>query len=1287
MVFTAATNSGVENTTTISEEDTRSTKRPCTAHTVVPVLVSSMRGVVGAGPTVTTTELPMPPPATGGGISGVGGLTTSAGFGATGVAVAPSVIGVGTTAAGFGARGVAVVPSAIGAGTTAAGFGATGVAVIPSVVSVGTHLAHAAGFADSEVASMLALAVPSHEVHPRTSSGASLASALTAAMPNLHSPYSFIVPTLRKQDPTAASDASAPAPQALIFASPNSRGGVGHGLDSGAGAGGGGRSGGGDGGSPAAAYGGGDGETSAAFAAFAAAVSAAACASVQDSPKPAEASTKESSPGGRGSYMGGLALGGLAINGGISNGILQRIGGVPHAREGYIAGAGASVGAGVGAVGGASSPYGFVQAGGVASGSGAMSGGVASGSGAMPGGVASSLGAIGINLGATAKLGLGTHSNGLVPPVPYSFTHPGSQPQAEALGGPGGLGTAVPGDGVAAVAEALAQGGARNNNKHRRLFDGEPGGLKHGERVHYYASKKQVLGGYVHIDPSGEGHAPKRNPYTGIFIESEGINLRQVAARLPPLPDAPPPKPSLPKSRRLKQEAGSRGRLKTPIVAPRMQVPRFASRTKCSSPCPPAPDHCPLWPLPLLLLLLKSLSLSLSLSRCRCQDLLVELDSLASSCSICYQTDFDKADFDKDGFSERTVILCDQCEREFHVGCLHSSNRCSLSEVPQGDWFCGPECTGVRDDLLELVEQGEMTCSEDGHTWQVFHGRNGEEASDEALDTVTRTLQESFVPIIDSSTNEDLLPKMVDASATGDWHFEGMFSLLLKHRGKPVCAAVLRVFGPFLAELPLIATRSSARRQGHCRVLLNAIKNQLKCMGVPTLALPAAPNAMTTWINGFGFRRAVPEELQALMSEIRLLVFPETQVLYKNLFESEDEPRNPFALAAYLFESEEEPVPRNPFAIAAAQHASSPCKAHSAVSISLRACDGTLESELGCCVKLSISITTAALPERVPEPLGQTRTTLALENHRKELASTRWGEKQQERRKASRLQQEQWDELNRMEIEAETRRVEVEEAAKRRKHKEEELREMERVEGQKLERRRRLEGRAAAGGGGGSEEGQQARRGGEAGGSKRSGEAGAGSSRRSGEAGAGGSKRSGKAGAGGNRRSGEAGAGGSRRSGEAGAGGSRRSGEAEAGSSGRFEGNGSPEASARSCGGRASPQKGTRASARHQRGGVDNQTTPQEAATSNSVPQSGNQSSGGRKEAAAASNSVPQSGNQSHGGQKEAAAASNSVPESSSQSPRERKKYLSADKCLVWEANVPTSEEGRKTRSRHSTGK
>jgi len=51
----------------------------------------------------------------------------------------------------------------------------------------------------------------------------------------------------------------------------------------------------------------------------------------------------------------------------------------------------------------------------------------------------------------------------------------------------------------------------------------------------------------------------------------------------------------------------------------------------------------------------------------------------AGGCVLCQSPDFLR-----DGFGPRTMIICDQCEREFHVGCLASTGRAHLSELPEG---------------------------------------------------------------------------------------------------------------------------------------------------------------------------------------------------------------------------------------------------------------------------------------------------------------------------------------------------------------------------------------------------------------------------------------------------------------------------------------------------------------------------------------------------------------------------------------------------------------------------
>jgi len=57
-----------------------------------------------------------------------------------------------------------------------------------------------------------------------------------------------------------------------------------------------------------------------------------------------------------------------------------------------------------------------------------------------------------------------------------------------------------------------------------------------------------------------------------------------------------------------------------------------------------------------------------------------ELDTLAGGCVLCHEVDFQRG-----GFGPRTIMLCDQCEREFHVGCLKKCGKCELDAVPEGE--------------------------------------------------------------------------------------------------------------------------------------------------------------------------------------------------------------------------------------------------------------------------------------------------------------------------------------------------------------------------------------------------------------------------------------------------------------------------------------------------------------------------------------------------------------------------------------------------------------------------
>lgn len=52
-----------------------------------------------------------------------------------------------------------------------------------------------------------------------------------------------------------------------------------------------------------------------------------------------------------------------------------------------------------------------------------------------------------------------------------------------------------------------------------------------------------------------------------------------------------------------------------------------------------------------------------------------------------------------------------------------------------------------------------------------------------------------------------------------------------------VCVLVTRVFGNMMAEVPVVSTKESARRQGHARRLMQALEELLKKVSFGNLTL------------------------------------------------------------------------------------------------------------------------------------------------------------------------------------------------------------------------------------------------------------------------------------------------------------------------------------------------------------------------------------------------------------------------------------------------------------------
>lgn len=426
----------------------------------------------------------------------------------------------------------------------------------------------------------------------------------------------------------------------------------------------------------------------------------------------------------------------------------------------------------------------------------------------------------------------------------------------------------------------------RNLNRNKRLFEGEKGGLISGMRVFYRARGENIIGGYIVINPSGQsgircdccdriiscsqfeshaGHAQRRQPYEHIYVEEEGINLKKIAARLPE-----------------RSEGG------------------------------PGGDDA--------------------------HDIYTDLDALTGGCIFCREPDFQKGEF-----GSRTIMICDQCEREYHVGCLADNGLEKLESLPEGDWFCDDICGQIHGHFKSLVASGEMNVDilmsdepqtakmlldaplQDGphsveeeeeedavngmrrssracvitpkstikdspykldlesYTWQILNGSDGTEQTDLAIEAATKILQESFDPIMDLSTNTDLLPLMINAEQHGEWDYRGVHTLLLKYMDTPVVAAIVRAFGPQMAELPLIATSKSQRRRGHAKVLVDLYQKHLHLAGVHRLVLPAAHETVAAWKGGFHFEDMPHDDVRLAKHQLKVLVFPGTEMLWKTI--------------------------------------------------------------------------------------------------------------------------------------------------------------------------------------------------------------------------------------------------------------------------------------------------------------------------------------------------------------------------------------------------------------------
>eukprot|EP00899_Mesostigma_viride_P013452 jgi/Mesvir1/22107/Mv25776-RA.2 len=141
-------------------------------------------------------------------------------------------------------------------------------------------------------------------------------------------------------------------------------------------------------------------------------------------------------------------------------------------------------------------------------------------------------------------------------------------------------------------------------------------------------------------------------------------------------------------------------------------------------------------------------------------------------------------------------------------------------------------------------------------------------------------MKECFHPILDQRTKQDTIPLMMASRRTENYDYGGFCTFVLRRGPDVLCVALVRIFGDFLAEMPLIGTRFDSRKGGCARRLVTAIELVLHSLGVRKFVLPAVEETSEAWTRAFKFSPCSLEERRRHV-ELGVMVFPGTTMMEK----------------------------------------------------------------------------------------------------------------------------------------------------------------------------------------------------------------------------------------------------------------------------------------------------------------------------------------------------------------------------------------------------------------------
>ncbi|XP_072076666.1 uncharacterized protein [Arachis hypogaea] len=271
----------------------------------------------------------------------------------------------------------------------------------------------------------------------------------------------------------------------------------------------------------------------------------------------------------------------------------------------------------------------------------------------------------------------------------------------------------------------------------------------------------------------------------------------------------------------------------------------------------------------------------------RCIRIVKDVEADLGACALCRGVDFSRS-----GFGPRTIILCDQCEKEYHVGCLREHKMAYLKELPVGKWLCCNDCTRIHSTLENLLamgaerlpesllgiikkkqeEKGLEPLNDIDIRWKLLNGKIASRETRPLLLEAVSIFHECFSPIVDAISGRDFIPAMVYGNVRGQ-EFGGMYCAVLTVNSYVVSVGMLRIFGKDIAELPLVATTNKDHGKGYFQTLFSCIERLLSFLNVKNLVLPAAEEAESIWTDKFGFSKMIPDQVFILLYYFLLISY------------------------------------------------------------------------------------------------------------------------------------------------------------------------------------------------------------------------------------------------------------------------------------------------------------------------------------------------------------------------------------------------------------------------------